>query len=856
MKVAQTLWEDMELTLNARHRIASSLLALTITAACASTPPPADNIAGTPDDSSATVHPEIWPQADWPYAKDAAIETRIESIITRMTVEEKVGQVIQADIASVTPEEAKRYHLGSILNGGNSAPGGDEFAPPEKWLALADAFYDASVDTSGGRSAIPIIWGTDAVHGHSNIVGATLFPHNVGLGAMRDPALLERIAEATALELRSTGMEWTFAPTITVPQDGRWGRAYEGYSQDPALVAGYVGRFIKGLQGAPSDEPILNGPHVLASTKHFLADGGTFEGRDQGDARISEIELRDVHGTPYIPAINAGVQTIMASFSSWNGQKITGHKGLLTDVLKQRMRFGGFVVSDWNAHGQIQGCTNASCPQAINAGLDMYMAPDTWKPLYHSLVKQAKDGTVPMDRLDDAVANILRVKIRAGLFEAGRPSSRPYSGRYELLGSADHRALAREAVRKSLVLIKNNDQILPLSPKSHILVAGDGADDIGRASGGWTLTWQGTGITNDKFPGATSIWQGINDAVTAAGGTASHAPDGSFTERPDAAIVLFGETPYAEFQGDLKTLQLKSELQGPLATMRKLKAQGIPVVAVFVTGRPLWTNPEINASDAFVTAWLPGSEGGGVADMLFRDKDGKLAHEFQGKLGFTWPMTADALGPRLFDLGYGLTTDADSNLPLLPESSGVAAQETSPGLFFDKGLPTASWSLVVSDGQSDRTRVTTTPVEAVQGRVKVRAVDHLTQEGARQFTSDGSGPALIELVTHAPIDISRETNGDVLLLVTMRYDEKASAPIKFSMRCGPGCGGEIAPGGLNALNVGQWQTVGVSLKCFANAGADVSKLNAPFQISTTGSVKFSLSRVAVGTVADTILDCE
>ena len=421
---------------------------------------------------------------------------------------------------------------------------------------------------------------------------------------MRDPDLIERIAEATALELRSTGMEWTFAPTITVPQDGRWGRAYEGYSQDPAIVASYVGRFIQGLQGKPGDQPILSGPHVLASTKHFLADGGTDQGRDQGDAKISETELRDIHGSPYVPAINAGVQTIMASFSSWNGEKITGHKGLLTDVLKQRMRFGGFIVSDWNAHGQILGCTNASCPQAINAGLDMYMAPDTWKPLYNSLLEQAKSGIVPMDRLEDAVANILRVKIRAGLFEAGRPSDRPYSGRFELLGSADHRALAREAVRKSLVLIKNDKQLLPLKPDSNILVAGDGADDISRASGGWTLTWQGTGIGNDKFPGATSIWQGIQDAVTAAGGTARHAPDGSFVDKPDAAIVIFGEMPYAEFQGDLKTLQLKPELKGPLATMRKLKAQGVPVVAVFLTGRPLWTNPEINASDAFVTAWL------------------------------------------------------------------------------------------------------------------------------------------------------------------------------------------------------------------------------------------------------------
>lgn len=801
------------------------------------------------------VHPEIWPQANWPYAKNAEVESRIEALLARMSIEEKVGQVVQADIASVTPDDARQYHLGSILNGGNSAPGNDEFAPAEKWLALADAFYDASVDKTGGRTAIPIFWGTDAVHGHSNIVGATLFPHNVGLGAMNDPDLMEKIAKATALELRSTGIEWTFAPTITVPQDGRWGRAYEGYSQDPKLVSSYVGRFIKGLQGVPGDAPMLKGPYVLASTKHFLADGGTFEGRDQGDARISEEELRDIHGYPYIAAIDAGVQTIMASFSSWQGDKITGHKGLLTDVLKQRMRFGGFIVSDWNAHGQVAGCTNSSCPQAINAGLDMYMAPDTWKPLYHSLVAQVKDGTVPMSRLNDAVSNILRVKIRAGLFEAGRPSSRPYSGKFELLGKAEHRALAREAVRKSLVLIKNDRQLLPLKADSNILVAGDGADDIGRQSGGWTLTWQGTGMGNDKFPGATSIWKGINDAVVAAGGTAISSPDGSFTKRPDAAIVVFGETPYAEFQGDLNTLQLKPENQGPLATMRKLKAQGIPVVALFVTGRPLWVNREINASDAFVTAWLPGSEGAGVADLLFRGKDGKVAHDFQGRLSFTWPATADAQGAKLFPLGYGLSVTDNAVQKRLSEDSGIRDSGDTPGRYFDKGLPASSWSLIVTDGQADSTRITTVPVDAVSGRVRVSAVDHLTQEGARRFVSSGGGTSMIQLATHAPVDVSRETNGDVMLLMTAKFDARPDAPVKLSVRCGQQCRGEFAPRELFSPPIGKWQTFGIPLKCFAKAGADMSRLDAVFELSTVGELDLSISRIELGTVADEELRC-
>lgn len=804
---------------------------------------------------SSAVHPEIWPKAQWPYPHDDALEARVTGLVARMTLEEKVGQVVQADIESVTPEDLRRYHLGSVLNGGNSAPDDDEFAPAAKWLALADRYYDASVDTTGGRIGIPVMWGTDAVHGHSNIVGATLFPHNVGLGAARDPALIARIAEATAVELRTTGMEWTFAPTVTVPQDLRWGRAYEGYSEDPALVSSYVGRFVTGLQGAPGKNPILAGPHVLASTKHFLADGGTFEGRDQGDARISEEELRDIHGAPYIPAINAGVQTIMASFSSWNGEKLTGHKGLLTDVLRKRMGFGGFIISDWNAHGQVAGCTNASCPQAINAGLDMYMAPDSWKPLWHSLLAQAKDGTIPMSRLDNAVSNILRVKIRAGLFEAGRPSTRALSGRFELLGSAGHRALAREAVRKSLVLLKNEGQLLPMKPGTRILVAGAAADDIGQQSGGWTLTWQGTGIDNSRFPGATSIWKGIKDAVTASGGSARLSADGSYVDKPDAAVVVFGETPYAEFQGDIKSLHLRGDNDRSLTIMRRLKAAGIPVVAVFLSGRPLWVNREINAANAFVAAWLPGSEGAGVADMLFRKPDGSVAYEFQGRLAYRWPLTADAQGKDLFALGYGLKSGDAGALASLAEDPGIASDADLAGTYFDQGLPTSGWSLQVNDGTANTTRITTTPVDAAGGRLRVSAVDHLTQEGARRFVWRGDGPATVELATQTPIDVTRETNGDVMLLMTMRVDALPTAGATLTARCGDACQG-AAPLRLKGhIEPGQWRTLGIPLKCFAQAGADMSRLVAPFQLTTAGRMDLSLSRVALGTVADDVLPC-
>ncbi|WP_298284708.1 glycoside hydrolase family 3 protein, partial [Novosphingobium sp.] len=618
---------------------------------------------------SPTVHPAQWPQVAWPKVVTGADEARISAILAKMDTACKVGQVIQGDIASLTPSDVERYNLGSVLNGGNSGPEGNDLAPAPAWLTLADAFYAASTRGRPGCPGIPAIWGTDAVHGHSNIIGATLFPHNVGLGAMRDPDLIERIGAATAQEIRVTGQEWTFAPTVTVPQDYRWGRAYEGYSSDPSLVASYVGRMVRGLQGPPSTAPMLKGPHVLASTKHFLADGATTDGRDQGDAQIDETTLRLVHGAPYLPAIENGVATVMTSFSSWNGVKIAANKGLVTDLLKDRLGFGGFVVTDWNAHGQIPGCTNASCPQALLAGVDMYMAPDSWKPLYTSLLKQAQDGTVPMARLDDAVARILRVKMRLGLFEAGTPSKRLLAGRWDLLGSPEHRAIAREAVRKSLVLLKNSG-VLPLKPGARILVAGDGADDVARQSGGWTLSWQGTGLTRDKFPGATSLWEGIKAAAEASGGKAELATDGHFTHKPDAAVVVLGEQPYAEFQGDIRSLQLSSDLKGPLQTMKALRAQGVPVVAVMLSGRPLFVNAELNAADAFVAAWLPGSEGGGLADVLFA----KGGADFQGRLPMAWPRSAKAADDALFPFGYGLTMAAGP-MPWTPlgEDPGVAA---------------------------------------------------------------------------------------------------------------------------------------------------------------------------------------
>jgi beta-glucosidase len=528
------------------------------------------------------------------------------------------------------------------------------------WLQTADAFYLASMDTSSGGHAIPILWGIDAVHGHNNIIGATIFPHNVALGATRNPALMRRIGEITAQEIRVTGQDWTFAPTLAVVQNLRWGRSYESYSQDPALVREYATQIVLGLQGRVGTD-FLDARHILATAKHFVGDGGTFDGRDQGDNRSSEEQLRDVHAAGYLGAITAGVQTVMASYSSWHGRKLHGYEDLLTGVLKQRMKFDGFIIGDWNGHGQVSGCSDTSCAIAINAGLDMFMAPDSWRGLYANTLAQVRSGEISTARLDDAVRRILRVKFRAGLFEAGKPSTRPLAGDFKQLGAPEHRAVAREAVRESLVLLKNDRRVLPLRPNLHVLVAGDAADSIAKQSGGWTLTWQGTGTANSQFPNAESIFAAIRSTVIAGGGTATLSTTGTYARRPDVAVVVYGEDPYAETRGDVPTLEYKPGDRSDLDLLQRLRADGVPVVSLFLSGRPLWVTPHMDASDAFVAAWLPGSEAGGIADVLFANVDGTVRYDFAGTLPFAWPRTPtqNPIAPGnempLFAHGFGLT---------------------------------------------------------------------------------------------------------------------------------------------------------------------------------------------------------
>ncbi len=642
-----------------------------------------------------------WPRITPAVPPDAQREARIAELLSKLTLEQKVAQMTQPDIRWVTPDDVRKYRLGSILNGGGAFPANKKDAAISDWVALADKFYDASMDTSGGAPAIPIIWGTDAVHGHNNVVGATLFPHNIGLGAAHDPDLIQRIGEITAREVAVTGIDWVFAPTVAVVRDDRWGRTYEGYSEDPAIVRSYAGRMVRGLQGAAGTPAFLGAGHVAATAKHFLGDGGTQNGMDRGDNCSSEQELLNIHAQGYIAAIEGGVQTVMASYNSWRGVKLHGQRYLLTDVLKGRMGFDGLVVSDWDGIDEVQGCAKDRCARAVNAGIDLFMVPIDWKGFIRNTVIQVQAGDIPESRIDDAVTRILRVKMRAGLFEKGRPSARAVANQRELIGAPEHRAVAREAVRKSLVLLKNEKDVLPLRPNLKVLVAGDGANDIGKQSGGWTVTWQGTGNTNADFPGGTSLYEGIRANVAAGGGTVTLSADGSYRSAPDVAIVVFGENPYAEWHGDIPALELSAKYRAEpapppeqndpgasckeneagaaaddmsppepsspvsrdLALLRSLKDRGIPVVAVFLTGRPMWTTQELDASDAFVVAWLPGSEGGGVADVLFRKADGSVNYDFNGKLSYSWPRgphdrgvnRGDTRHSPLFPYGFGLT---------------------------------------------------------------------------------------------------------------------------------------------------------------------------------------------------------
>lgn len=624
-----------------------------------------------------------WPRVASPIARDAAMEARIDRILAGMTLAQKVGQMTQAEIKSITPDEVRDYAIGSVLNGGGSWPGKNKHATPADWVALADAYYGASMATTMAEK-VPIIWGVDAVHGHNNVYRATLFPHNIGLGAAHDPDLIHDIAAATAGSVRATGLDWVFAPAVPVVQDVRWGRTYESWSSDPALVRRYARAYVEGMQGG------FGSASTLASVKHFLGDGGTTGGVDQGQTVATQRELVRTHAQGYFGGIAAGAQNIMVSYNSWKDAgtgtdhgKMHGNRLLLTDVLKDKIGFDGFLVSDWNAIGQVTGCTNASCPQSINAGVDMVMVPDDWKAFIANTVQQVESGEIPMSRIDDAVRRILRVKLRMGLFDGQPPSASPHAGD---IAALQHRDLARRAVRESLVLLKNNGGALPIRPGARVLVAGRGADNLPMQAGGWSLTWQGDETSNADYPDAVSILAGLREVAgsnaTIIDGTQAGAKPGDY----DVAIAVIGENPYAETKGDVRLpapLTHSQRYADDLALLQSLAANGKPVVTVFLSGRPVYANDLLNLSDAFVAAWLPGTEGNGIADVLLAGADGKPRHDFSGRLSFAWPgdpclsrLPAAPKSATLFPVGYGLRYAQPKQVPArLPVST---VQSCSP----------------------------------------------------------------------------------------------------------------------------------------------------------------------------------
>jgi beta-glucosidase len=800
------------------------------------------------------------PAADWPqthsaFARDAALEARIAAIVKGMTLAQKVGQMTQAEIKSVTPDDVRRYYLGSILNGGGSWPNNDKHARAADWLALSQRFYEASMATDMAVK-VPVMWGTDAVHGHNNAYGATLFPHNIGLGAARDPQLLQEIGAATARAMRATGIAWAFAPTLAVVRDDRWGRTYEGFSEDPALVRSYAGPYVRGLQGDFHDDA-----NVIATAKHFMADGGTANGKNTGVSEASKAQMIAIHAQGYIGALDAGAQTVMASFNSWNDVdtkqnygKMHGSPYMLTEVLKQKMAFDGFVVSDWNGIGEVPGCRNDSCAASINAGMDMIMAPEDWKAFIANTIADVQAGRIPMARIDDAVTRILRVKLRAGLFEKG-PAANRYAGMDEALQA---RELARRAVRESLVLLKNEGPALPLGAGKRILVVGKAADSMASQAGGWSLTWQGTANTNADYLNADTILGALRQAAGSA--NVSYSPDahGVDPARYDVVVAVLGEAPYAEGDGDIGpagTLRHSSRYPEDLAVLKAVAGKGKPVVTLLLSGRPLWVNDLLNLSDTFVAAWLPGSEGKGVADLLVAGK-GTPAYDFTGKLPYSWPKSVcqtplnvgDANYAPLFAYGYGLNRSTRSHLGKLDArypAGGCVASNVFP--VYGQADRT-SFPLRVRSGARSQALGADLNVATELPGIKAATAQITTQQDAKLVTWSGAGS--FEAHGAAPLNLPQQAFDAGALRIETRVEMAPQGRVTLAMLCGAtassACGRPLDVTAVFARLAGKGrQVVSVPLACFTARGTDLARVDTPFSIASSGPFAAAFGNVDV-----------
>ena len=581
----------------------------------------------------------------------STIDGEVKKLVLSMTLEEKIGQMTQVDYRYLADKaDIGKYFLGSILSGGGSTPPTNQ---PSSWVDLYNSFQEEALKT---RLKIPLIYGIDAVHGHNNVLGATMFPHNIGLGCTNDKALVQEIAAATAAEVKATGLDWTFAPCVAVAQDERWGRTYESYSEDSKIVTELGVASTIGYQGRTLDKN-----SVLACAKHFVGDGNTVFGTgtnwykiDRGDVVLDEEELRSKYIKPFQESIKMGVGSIMVSYNSWKGEKLHGHKYLINDVLKKELKFGGIVVSDWAGINELDKDYKTCIIQSINAGIDMNMVPgslnsddNSYDDFIRLAIESVKEGSIPMERIDDAVSRILKIKKKLGLFD--KPIKAPKN--IDVVGSKKHRDLARKSVRKSLVLLKNEGDILPLNKNSgKITLVGEHADNIGYQSGGWTIHWQGG--SGDITPG-TTILDAFKSAVDDSN-SIHYSKYGDNLLNPDVVVVVVGEKPYSEGVGDRESLHLSDE---DIKLLKKVKNSNLPHVVVLISGRPMIINESLTESDAFVAAWLPGSEGKGISDVIFGD------YNFTGKLSMTWPKSMNQIpinyGDRnydpLFQFGFGLS---------------------------------------------------------------------------------------------------------------------------------------------------------------------------------------------------------
>jgi beta-glucosidase len=843
-----------------------------------------------PDLPAATT---AWPALAPAILPDPAMEAQIAEIVGKMTLAEKVGQMVQGEIAGTAPSDVSQFFLGSMLNGGGSWPAGARHTAAQTWRATADAYFDASPSVNGVK--IPVLWGIDAVHGNNNVYGATIFPHNIGLGAAHDACLVEQIGAATAAQVRATGQDWAFGPTLAVVRDDRWGRTYEGYSEAPAIVRWYGEAAFRGFEGFDPDGKHLHG--VLATAKHFLGDGGTTNGVDQGNNQHSESDLINIFGQGYFGALGpGGGQTVMISFNSWNSGtgdhpaegKIHGSKYLVTDVLKTKMGFDGLTVTDWNGHGQVAGCTNADCPRAVNAGIDLFMIPsraDLIAFITNTIAEVALPASdpkhIPEERINDAVTRILRVKARAGLLGSTvKPSQRANANDAALL----HRDLARKAVRESLVLLKNDGGVLPLAlpTTKKLLVVGNGIDSFATQTGGWTISWQGADVTNADFPAGVgdTILAGIQAAV-GAGKVDAFATAAAITAaNPDfsqyaAVIAVVGETPYAEGSGDITaSMTLGKESKYPAtevqAVLAAVTGHDVPVVTVLLSGRPLWVNKEINRSNAFVAAFLPGTEGAGVADVLFKKSDGSVNFDFSGKLSYSWPKTdcqtplnvGDASYDPLFAYGYGLTYASTTTVAPLDEAASAAGcgQGTVTGTVLNVHNNTGAIDpynlyLGAAGPPDDYNQLVESPGTSLNATV-ASAGNHMTVTGSSTLTVDlqgdgrravwaGDGFAQIYMQALASADLSTFLKNDGALVFRGILNAATTAALTAQFTCEYPCRGIVDITGLLGAP-GEKTTFKIPLSCFVPAdaaGLDFTKVNAPFQLQTTQALDFTFAEV-------------